>query len=195
MKTRTGRAARLLAFALLLPASGCCTIALWEGAPRIEPARLTGATVDPRGVLTVGLEWSDGRIVAYRETSSCSGLVEGGSLCLVMTKALDAADAPRFDHAPSAHGDRIEIADWRPIEIGGSGLVAIVVDRSSGSALEIIGDDGAKRGFVGLAQRDSIDWVHPGTWLRVVATPVTVAVDAVTYPIQVIVIFFHAPHS
>jgi hypothetical protein len=193
MTTRWIRAVRLAALALLLPLAGCFTMGTWANPPKIAPARLTGATIDAQGALAVGVEWSDGREIVYRQWAIYRGPEEGGGMGLVMAKALDRSEMPRFDHAPSSNGVRIEVASWHPVEIGGSGPLTIVVDPGSGSSLEIVDQDGKKRGFVEFSARGGIDWLDHGTWFRVVFTPVAVALDVVTLPIQAILLLFAAP--
>ena len=110
--------------------------------------------------------------------------------CYVETTALDGADVPRFERAASPDGGRVEVPDWYRVPDRGSGPVAIVVDRHGGGTLEIVSAAGERRGFVGHPGTGDVDWIRPGTWLCVVATPVTVAVDVVTFPVQAIFFLF-----
>ena len=67
MKPRMERGARMLALACLVPASGCCTVKLWDAAPKVLPERLVGARVDVRGELELGVEMTDGERRSYRQ--------------------------------------------------------------------------------------------------------------------------------
>jgi hypothetical protein len=193
VKTRTGRAAWLLALALLRSTSGCCTILTWQAAPTVEPARLTGASVDHLGLLTVGVEMSDGHVIAYREAGRSAAPSGPDDEWFIPTIAHDAADLPPFEHLASADGSRVEVPDWYRIPDRGSGPVAIVLERRDGGLLEIVTAKGVKRGDVEHPGTGDVDWIHPGTWLCVVATPVTVAVDVVTCPFQIAFFLFLAP--
>jgi hypothetical protein len=46
-----------------------------------------------------------------------------------------------------------------------------------------------------LPEEEDVDWEHPGSWLCVLATPVTAAVDVVTFPLQLLFVILVAPHT
>lgn len=189
MTNRMGRAARILVLGCLAPTSGCCTVKLWDAAPKVRPERLVGARVDVRGELELGVEMTDGERRSYRQ----DGADFNGSGTLPMTPApeRDAGDYP-WPCTPDANGaialhEPLLFAPKTPdpeLQLTPGSIAMIEVFSSNGNQFD---------GWVRLPDTGALRWEHPGTWTCVVATPVSAAVDLVTLPIQFVVLLVKWP--
>src|SRR5262249_7972090 len=158
MTTRRRRALRAAALALLLPASGCCTLVTWGAAPRLLPERLVGARVDEQGNLELGVESNDGRRRAYRQTG-----VEGIYLKLE-PEASGAAAQIEWPCTPDASGVIALHPTPRVIE----GAVDSVVEMppAAHGTIAIHGADRERLNcFAQLPDMGDVRWRHPGSWL------------------------------
>ena len=186
---------RAVVLAAPLACTGCFTMLTWTGAPRVHVDRLLGADVDKAGELTVGVEMSDGRVATYREMTRSGDKFGPDRPCFLKMAAVDTrgADAP-FPYRPSVDGSRIELADTMRLEnCGGDAVLALVIDPVSRRSLEIVSADGTCRAWVEIPKTGDTNWVHPGTWLCVAATPFTALADLALFPIEVLVVYSMVP--
>jgi hypothetical protein len=182
---------RLAALALLLPASGClATKATWGAAPTVRPEKLLGARVDDLGRLEIGVELDDGRRIAYREVPP-AGSNYVYFLPMAQEPDVDAAKIA-WPCTPDPHGD----VSIRPTPSVVAGTVDPILECRPGTreevALRSSGQDSTMT--LTIPGTGGISWRRPGTWLCVVATPVTVAFDVVTFPFQAIAWLYVESH-
>jgi uncharacterized protein YceK len=180
----------LLRLLLLAPlaCSGCFTILTWEAAPELHPARLLGAGLDDHGELLLRVELSDGSRHAYRGSRDLIGWVKMAPL-----DEASAAGSPEWRFLPMRDDGRIEIPGTYAGAPEGRPVVA-VIDSQAVPLIEIAEIDGIPvLAHVSLPEDGATNWTHPGTWLCVVATPVTVAVDTVLLPFQLLLFFVLGP--
>ena len=187
MSNRLLRAVRLAALALLLPAAGCCTALTWEAAPRVRPERLLGARVDDERRLEIGVELNDGRRIAYRQSRDDKNLIY---LVMEPIAGVD-ADQVAWTCSPDERG----AVRLRPAPSIVSAAVDPELSVREGYAKLIVIDTGDPKTtqWVTLPEAGEIRGWHPGTWLCVVATPVTAAVDVVTFPVQFVLFLCFRP--
>ena len=188
MPTRLPRAVRLAALALLLPASGCCTMFTWAAAPRVRPERLIGARVDESGGLAIGVELNDGRRRVY-----CALPVDRryvSSVTMATEPDVDAGSTS-WPCTPDEHG----VITLRPAPnlLAGTVDPELVDPHGEFGLLFLRTKDRKNVVSLELPETDDVRWGHPGSWLCIVATPVTAAVDVVTFPVQVVVLVFLHP--
>jgi hypothetical protein len=181
--TRLPRVVRVAALALLLPASGCCTTYTWAVAPRVRPERLIGARVDESGGLAIGVELNDGRRLVYRAPTVDRRYVS--SVTMATEPDVDAATWS-WPCTPDEHG--VITLQPAPNLLAGTADPELVDPHGEFGRLFLRTKDRKDVVSLELPETDEIRWEHPGTWLCVVATPVTAAVDVVTFPVQVIVL-------
>jgi len=186
MSTRLRHALRAAALALLLPASGCCTLLTWGAAPRLLPERLVGARVDEQGNLELGVESNDGRRHAYRQT--------GIDYVDLQLEPVESADAAKIEWPCTPDASGVIALHPTPRVLAGSVGATVRMPPAAHGSISIHGSDPDRPGyFAQLPDMGDVRWRHPGSWLVVVAMPVTVAVDVVTAPIQAIVYFLFWP--
>ena len=186
---------RAAVLAVPLCCTGCFTMLAWNGAPRVHVDRLLGADVDAAGELTVGVQMSDGRVAAYRETTRSGDKFGPDRPCFLTMAAIDGRgdDAP-YPFPPSEDGSRVELPDSVHLEDGGGAAqLALIVDPVSRRSLEIVSADGQCRAWVEIPKTGDTNWTHPGTWLCVVATPFTALADLALFPIEVLVVYSIVP--
>ena len=189
MTTRWLRVVRGVALAVFLSSSGCVTALTWEAAPRVRAERLLGARVDDERRLEFGVELNDGRRIAYRQSR------DGKNLINFMMEPIAGVDAGQvaWTCSPDEHG----AVKLRPAPSIVSEAVDPELSVREGYAKLIVLDTGDPKTtqWVTLPEAGEIRGWHPGTWLCVVATPVTVAVDVVTFPVQYLLFLFLHPNG
>jgi hypothetical protein len=190
----------LLLAPLALPS--CCTIVTWEAAPALHATRLLGAKLDHDDLL-LGVRRSDGRRALYRATAEAfRGLTVFGSSSIRLRDDGDVHAAMTWDYPPDAAGEsialpKLEVLANLPGRHGMPGPVTVRLPPSF-PYLSLVDDskvdDPLAKLSMFLPEEGDVNWIHPGAWLCVLATPVTVAVDVVTFPIQLVYILTHLPH-
>jgi hypothetical protein len=183
---------RRLLFRLLLVVpllcTGCFTILTWQAAPELRPARLLGADLDDHGELLLRVELTDGSRRAYRGIKGRSVRVE-----MVPLDESGASVSHHWRFLPLREDGRIELPGSCEESFDGKPVV-VAISRGPEPQIEVADVDGVPiRAYLDLPEDGATDWSHPGTWLCVVATPVTVAVDAVLLPLQLLVFFVFRP--
>jgi hypothetical protein len=182
--------ARILRLLLLAPllATGCFTILTWQAAPELRPARLLGADLDDHGELSLRVELSDGSRHSYRG-------IQGKGVSVDMTPLEDhgASGSHHWRFLPMREDGRIELPGTYAGSPDGKPVV-VAIGPPPEAQIEVADIDGVPiRAYLHLPEDGNPDWSHPGTWLCVVATPVTVAVDAVLLPLQLLFFFVLRP--
>jgi hypothetical protein len=187
---------RAAALAVPLACTGCFTMLTWTGAPRVHVDRLRGANVDAAGELTVGVAMSDGRVCTYRETTRSCSKLGPDQHCFLQMVAIDelGGDAP-FAIPPSSDGLRLELPATLQLENGGVAPLALIVDPRKRGAIEIVDAEGVRRAWLDVPRSGETNWIHPGTWLCIVATPVTAVADLVLFPLELLCVYSIFPRS
>lgn len=199
---------RDLGLALLLPFvlgnGGCCTVMMWDAAPRLWPQRLLGATVAADGSVTLGVLLGNGARRAYRLECGTGqfgffvpvgpwrlpdGAIDPAASVDLVDRNEDRGDRiPFVDGMAELHSDHPATPTIRPGE-------HVLIDGiwPSGSVFVVPGHDPERVVQAWCADRGSIDWTAGLTWATVAATPVSVAVDVVTFPVQLVMWCFVWP--
>jgi hypothetical protein len=165
-----------------LTAGGCVTTLLWDSAPQIHERRVIAAHVDEAGGLALAVETSDGRRHAYHDSPRIR------SMYPLFMEELPPDAVVDWDVQPASTG-AIELPPTYRIAKNTAGERLVISMDARGRSVQMCDDRGdfvaagVFRGMGGTA------WNDPGTWLRVAATPITVAFDAVTLPFQAFFVF------
>lgn len=159
---------RWLGLLVLFASQGCCTTLVWSsGVPRVHAEELLGAAVGPDGELHVGVAMSNGDERLYRHP-------------------LGARDEVHLFRELEREGD------WRGAA-GPSAETPPRVELTAGSVLVYDADGEKPIAWLNVPDDGGVDWSRPGAWAGVVVTPIAVAVDVATCPLQALFLLFFWP--
>jgi hypothetical protein len=175
---RARRCAALLLGAPLLVLPACFSMTLWEHAPCVEAKEVAGAEVDGSHVLAIDVRYSNGRVTRFHYA------LRGTARDLVRVDRTDPplpsgslAVVPALPAGSSFDDDRFSPGSSLALTVNSFGLEIRQLHPPRDSESLVVPDDG-------------LDWSEPENYGRVLLTAPAVALDVVTFPIQLGVYFY-----